>query len=461
MLITNGTLVTLGQQNEIIFDGALRIAGERIVEIGKTADLRRAYSDEEELDAEGRLVMPGLICAHTHFYGAFARGMAIPGEAPTNFPQILERLWWRLDKALDEEAVRYSALVCLVDAVRHGTTTLIDHHASPNAIDGSLDVIAEATLQAGVRASLCYEVTDRDGLDKAKAGIRENERFIRRISKSANQRTSESANQRINESANRQIGASFGLHASLTLSDETLEECVGVAHDLGVGFHIHVAEDKADQEDSLKRSGLRVVERLQKLGILGPQTIAVHCVHVNEHELELLHESGTHVVHNPRSNQNNAVGTADVPLMLQRGIRVGLGNDGFSNNMFTEMHACYLIHKLNKRDPRVMGADTVLKMTFAHNAEIAGMFFPGPLGVLEPGSLADVILVDYHPTTPLNAGNLPWHIIFGVDGTGVDTTIVGGKVLMRHRELLTLDEEAITARSRELAAQVWRRVTQT
>jgi len=444
MLITNGTLVTLGQQNEVVFDGALRIEGEHIVEIGRTADLRRMHPDEKELDAEGRLVMPGLICAHTHFYGAFARGMAIPGEAPTNFPQILERLWWRLDKALDEEAVRYSALVCLVDAVRHGTTTLIDHHASPNAIDGSLDVIAEATLQAGVRASLCYEVTDRDGLDKAKAGIRENERFIKRI----------------NESANRRIAASFGLHASLTLSDETLEECVGVARDLGVGFHIHVAEDKADQEDSLKRSGLRVVERLHKLGILGPQTIAVHCVHVNEHELELLRESGTHVVHNPRSNQNNAVGTADVPLMLDRGIRVGLGNDGFSNNMFTEMHACYLIHKLNKRDPRVMGADTVLKMTFAHNAEIAGMFFPGPLGVLVPGALADVILVDYHPTTPLNAGNLPWHIIFGVDGTGVDTTIVGGKVLMRHRQLLTLDEAKITARSRELAAQVWQRVGQ-
>jgi putative selenium metabolism protein SsnA len=442
MLITHGTLVTLDQQNEVISDGALRIEGERIVEIGKSADLQSAYPNEEVLDAEGRLVMPGLICAHTHFYGAFARGMAIPGEAPANFPQILKRLWWRLDKALDLEGSRYSALVCLVDAVKHGLTALIDHHASPNAIDGSLDVIAEATLQAGVRACLCYEVTDRDGLDKAKAGIQENERFIKRIDKSANQ----------------QIAASFGLHASLTLSDETLEACVGVARDLGVGFHIHVAEDVSDVRDSLDKSGLRTVERLQKLGILGPQTITAHCVHVNERELDSLRESGTHVVHNPRSNQNNAVGTADVPLMLEKGIHVGLGNDGFSNNMFTEMHACYLIHKLNKRDPRVMGADTVLKIAFAHNAEIAGLFFTGPLGVLARGALADVILVDYHPTTPLNAGNMPWHIIFGIDGTGVDTTIAGGKVLMRHRELLTLDEEAITARSRELAAQVWQRV---
>jgi putative selenium metabolism protein SsnA len=442
MLITHGTLVTMGQQNEVIFDGALRIAGEHIVEIGRTADLRRAHPDEEELDAEGRLVMPGLICAHTHFYGAFARGMAIPGESPANFPQILERLWWQLDKSLNLEGSRYSALVCLVDAVKHGMTTLVDHHASPHAIDGSLDVVAEATLQAGVRACLCYEVTDRDGADKMQAGIDENVRFIRRARKEANPLPA----------------GTFGLHASLTLSDASLEKCIAAAQGLDVGFHIHVAEDKADQEDSLKRSGVRVVERLQKLGILGPQTIAAHCVHVDDRELDLLRESGTRVVHNPRSNQNNAVGTADVPLMLERGIHVGLGNDGFSNNMFTEMHACYLIHKLNKRDPRVMGADTVLKMAFAHNAEIAGMFFPGPLGVLEPGALADVILVDYHPTTPLNAGNLPWHIIFGVDGTGVDTTIVGGKVLMRHRELLTLDEEAITARSRELAAETWQRV---
>ncbi|MDY7040769.1 MAG: putative aminohydrolase SsnA [Chloroflexota bacterium] len=442
MLITHGTLVTMNRHNEIIFDGALRIEGERIAEVGKTADLRRAHPDEKELDAEGRLVMPGLICAHTHFYGAFARGMAIPGEAPVNFPQILERLWWQLDKALDLEGSRYSALVCLVDAVRHGMTTLVDHHASPNAIDGSLDVVAEATLQAGVRACLCYEVTDRDGLDKMQAGVDENVRLITRARKEANPL----------------LAGTFGLHASLTLSDASLEKCAAAAQGMGVGVHIHVAEDKADQEDSLKRSGRRVVERLQKLGMLGAKTITAHCVHVNERELDILQETGTNVVHNPRSNQNNAVGTADVPLMLERGIRVGLGNDGFSNNMFTEMHACYLIHKLNKHDPRVMGADTVLKMAFGHNAEIAGLFFPGPLGVLESGALADVILVDYHPTTPLNAGNLPWHIIFGVDGTGVDTTIVGGKILMRHRELLTLDEEAITARSRESAAETWRRV---
>jgi putative selenium metabolism protein SsnA len=442
VLITNGTVLTFGQANAVINDGALLIEGERIADLGPTAELVAKYPAEERLDAQGKLVMPGLICAHTHFYGAFARGMAIPGKAPENFPEILEGLWWRLDKALWSDDVRYSALVCLIDAIRHGTTTLIDHHASPNVITGSLDIIAEATLQAGVRACLCYETTDRDGLDKAREGIAENGRFIADARKRGDPL----------------LAGTFGLHASLTLSDETLEECVGVAKVLDVGFHIHVAEDKADVKDSLKKSGLRVVERLNKLGILGPKTIAAHCVHVDAYEIDILRETDTRVVHNPRSNMNNAVGTADVLTMLKRGIEVGLGNDGFSNNMFTEMHVAYLVHKLSKSDPRVMGADQVMQMAFAHNARTAELFFPGPLGELSVGALADVILVDYVPTTPLTEGNFPWHIIFGVDGTGVDTTIVGGRVLMRNKELLTLDEEAICAKSQELAGKLWRRV---
>jgi len=443
MLILNGTLATMDDQNRLIPDGALLIKGDRIAAVGDSCDLQARYPGEQVLDAEGRMVMPGLICAHTHFYGAFARGMALPGEPPANFPEILEKLWWRLDKALDEESVRYSALVCLVDAIRHGTTTLIDHHASPNAIDGSLDVIAEATLQAGVRASLCYEVTDRDGEARRQAGIAENARFIAAVQ----------------AEANPLLGASFGLHALLTLSDETLEKAAAAAAALGTGFHIHVAEDLADQRNSFKRSGLPIVERLHRHGILGEKTIAAHCVHVDDTEVEILRETGSRVVHNPRSNMNNAVGTARLAGLLRQGIRVGLGNDGFSNNLFTEMHVAYLVHKMARGDPRAMPADAVLRMAFAHNAEIADLFFPGPLGQLSPGALADVILVDYFPTTPLDAGNLPWHVIWGIDGSSVDTTIVGGRVLMHHRELLTLDEAAITARSRELAAEVWQRMT--
>ncbi len=448
MLITHGTLVTMGTPNEIIPDGALYIKGEQIADLGPSAELEARYPAAERLDAAGRLVLPGLLCAHTHFYGAFARGMALPGEPATNFPEILEKLWWRLDKALWPDDVYYSALVCLVDAIRHGTTTLIDHHASQGNIAGSLDRIAEAVEQAGVRACLCYEVTDRDGEKATRDGITENARFIRL------------ARERQRQGDNR-IAATFGLHASLTLSDETLQTCVRLGQELGTGFHLHVAEDRADVKDSLRKSGLRVVERLQKAGVLGPSTLAAHCVHVDRIEIEMLLDSGTMVVHNPRSNMNNAVGTADLPWMLHIGIPVGLGNDGFSNNMFTEMAAAYLVHKQASGDPRTLPADQVIRMQWDHNARIARAFFPGlgdRFGQMAVGAPADIILLDYDPPTPLSAGNLPWHIIFGIDGSGVDTTIVAGRVLMRRRELLTLDEAAIMARARELAGKLWQRI---
>jgi putative selenium metabolism protein SsnA len=439
MLITNGTLATFGEDNQLIQDGALVVQGDHIQALGKTSELLEKYRDEETLDAGGKLVMPGMICAHTHFYGAFARGMALKTEAPANFLQILEYLWWRLDKALNPDDVRYSALVCLVDAVRHGTTTLIDHHASPQSVADSLDVIARAVDESGLRACLCYEVSDRDGEEVARQGLEENRRFIKQVH-------------------GDRLAATFGLHASLSLSDETLQQAVGIARELDVGFHIHVAEDKADVSDSLKEYGLRVVERLEKAGILGPKTIAAHCVHIDAFETDALRETGTNVVHNPRSNMNNAVGVADVLRLLRRGVNVGLGNDGFSNNMFDEMRTTYLLHKLAQKDPRVMGADQVLQVGIANNARIAGLFFPKPLGQLSVGAHADIILLDYVPTTPMDVGNLPWHLIFGMDGGQVSTTIVGGKVLMKDGELLTLDEEAICARSRELARKLWARM---
>ena len=438
MLVINGTLVT---ESDIIPDGALFIEGDRIADLGSTKELLAKYPGEELLDAQGMLVMPGLICAHTHFYGAFVRGMALKTEPPTNFPEILERLWWRLDKALTLEDVRYSALVCLVDAIRHGTTTLIDHHASPKAIEGSLETIASAVREAGVRACLCYEVSDRDGEEKATQALKENREFI------------EAARE---GKFGPLIAGTFGLHASLTLSDATLKKAVEAAE--GVGFHIHVAEDKADVQDSLKKSGLRVVERLNEMGILGERTIAAHCVHIDAYEMEILRETKTKVVHNPRSNMNNAVGAADLPGMLRRHIVVGLGNDGFSNNMFPEMKTAYLIHKHVQGDPQAMPAEEVVKIATRNNARVAKLFFPGSLGELSVGAYADIILLRYLPPTPLRGENLPWHIIFGMDGSQVDTTIVGGQVLMRGWRLVTLDEEAIFARAQELARDLWVRL---
>ncbi len=442
LLIANGKLVTWGEEARLIRDGALLVECGRIVEIGPTAELLRKHCEAEIVDAAGMLVMPGNICAHTHFYGAFARGMAIPGQPPRDFPDILRRLWWQFDRVLTAEDVRYSSLVCLLDAIKHGTTTLMDHHASPNALEGSLDVIAATVQDAGLRTVLCYEVSDRGGTEKAHAGIVENVRFIE----------STHAGE-----WDERIRGTFGLHASLSLSDVTLAACRDAAP-AGVGFHIHVAEHEADQQDSVEKSGVPVVERLKRYGILGPETIAAHCVHIDSAEVELLAETGTWVTHQPRSNMNNAVGVADVEELLRKGVRVALGNDGFSNNMWAEWKSAYLLHKVWQRDPRRADGETIMEMAVCNASALANQFFPSaPLGVLDAGAQADIIFVDYHPTTPLTADNLPWHIMFGFEASMVDTTICAGKILMRNRELLTMDEAEITARSRELAAAVWKR----
>lgn len=446
MLITNGTIVTLGTENKIIPNGAIYIEGDKIIEIGSTESLVSGYPVSERLDARGKLVMPGNICAHTHFYGAFARGMALPpGPPPRNFPEILQKLWWRIDRALTMEDSKYSALVCLVDAIKHGTTTLIDHHASPNAIDGSLDAVAEAVDETGLRACLCYEVTDRNGQEGANAGIRENVRFLKRVAQNAYGDT---------------VRGSFGLHAAFTVSDRTLERCHAELDGMNTGFHVHVAEDISDEDDSVQNHRVRVVERLNARGVLGAKTIAAHCVHVDVGEINLFKRTDTKVSHQPRSNMNNAVGVANVLGMLRYGVTVGLGNDGFSNNMFSEMKTAYLVHKSHQRDPRVMGADTVLEMAFANNAKICANFWEAPMGELSAGAYADVILLDYAPYTEMNAGNFPWHVIFGVDGSNVTHTICGGKILMKDRELVELDEDAIAAKAIELSKQVWKRTSE-
>ncbi|MBT3338145.1 MAG: putative aminohydrolase SsnA [Anaerolineae bacterium] len=441
MLITNANLITWGSENQILTGYAIYIKGDKIHEIAPEAELVQRYPNMTRVDARGQFVMPGNICGHTHFYGAFSRGMAIPGEAPKDFLQILDKLWWNLDKALLEEDVRSSALVCLVDAIKHGTTTLIDHHASPSFIDGSLDVVADAVTKSGLRASLCYEVTDRDGEAKMQAGIDENVRFIKRLQAQPESR----------------LAASFGLHAGLTLSDATLDKCAA-ALPSGSGFHIHAAEGLADQDDSLARSGLRVIDRLEKHGILGGKSIAAHAIHVDAREIEILADTGTWVTHQPRSNMNNAVGVSPVESLLRAGVKVGLGNDGFSNTMWDEWKATYLLHKSANGDPRRMGGYTVKELAIENNAALAKVFFPeAPLAEVSVGAFADLIFVDYHPITEMTAGNLPWHILFGFNESMITTTIVGGEILMKDRELLTLDEAEIAAKSREVSASAWKR----
>jgi putative selenium metabolism protein SsnA len=443
MIITNANIITFDNQNPLIKECEILIEGGVIKKIEKKGGVSQKYPDEPRVDAKNHFVMPGNICAHTHFYGAFARGLGIPGDAPDAFPAILEKLWWKLDKSLAAKDVEYSTKVCLLDAIKHGTTTLIDHHASPHAIAGSLDVIAESVLASGLRASLCYEVTDRDGKQLAEEGIKENIRFIELTAR--------------NQNFSSMISAMFGLHASLTLSDETLHRCRQLSPKQ-TGFHIHAAEHPVDEYDSLKRSGMRVIERLNRHGILGQKSIVAHAVHVDASEINLLRETKTWVTHQPRSNMNNAVGMSSVESMLDFGVRVGLGNDGFSNAMWDEWRTAYLVHKLWNLDPRRMGADRVVKMAVENNSELVNNLFGNiQVGKVQEGATADLIIVDYQPFTEMTAGNLPWHIMFGFRDSMVETTIVNGKILMEDRELKTMDEEKITREAMNTSRTVWKK----
>ncbi len=439
-LITNGTLIPLGSSQEVIQKGALYIKDDKIEDLGKTSDLVQKYPQvTKHLDANKKVILPGLICAHHHLYSTMARGFSPPGSPASNFQEILEKLWWKLDYALSEEDVYYSAIIPMIECIRNGTTTIVDHHASPNCCDGSLDKIAEATLDSGIRASLCYEVTDRH---KPGQGIIESERFLKRVS----------------EEKSPFLASCLGIHASFTVSDETLLRCREIAEKYQVGYHIHVAEGPGDVADSLSKYKVRPVERLVNRGICGEKTLFAHCIHIDEKEMDLLLQTKTTVLHNPESNMNNAVGVAQILKMMEKGIRVGLGTDGMSSHMPAQMRVAYLLHRLENKDPRVAFLEAP-KMLLENNPSIVNQQFPVKLGALEPGGPADLAIWDYCPATNLDFNSFLGHFIFAMPQATVDTTIVGGKILMQNKKLLSLDEERLCARSRELATELHRRIT--
>lgn len=435
----NGIVVTLGQKNRVLWNATVVTEGGLVAAVGNSSAMKQRFPDAESIDCSGQIVLPGFICTHHHFYSTMARGMSIPGEPAANFIQILERLWWKVDRALLEEDILLSAQLPLIDCIRNGTTTVIDHHASPSMRNGSLDLIEKAVRQAGIRGSLCYEVSDRNAPG---GGVEENYRFIKKVGK-----------------GDGQIAAMMGLHASFTLSDATIEQCIGIARDAGVGCHIHVAEDAADREDSLAKYNMPAVKRLNKLGLTGEKSIFVHCVHIDDAEMDILAATKTAVVHNPESNMNNAVGITPLLKLLKKGVLVGLGTDGMGSDMLVQMRCAYLLHRLANHDPRVAFMEAP-QLLLQNNARIAERQFGLQLGEIAEGCPADLVMLDYQPPTPLSEANFLGHLIFGLVDATVDTTVCKGQILMKGKEILSMDEERLAARSRELAPQMWKRLNE-
>jgi len=366
-----------------------------------------------DVDAGGALVLPGLVNGHTHLYSALACGMPPPPMNPTNFVEILEQIWWRLDRALDPESLRMSALVGALEAARSGVTVLFDHHASPNFIDGSLDVIAGALDQIGVRGLLCYEVTDRGGVAQRDAGVAENVRS----------------------------GHFIGGHASFTLGDDTLQKLGEAVAETGRGFHIHVAEDGADLDDG------DPIARYAEAGLLGPNAIIAHGVHLEQDALDRAAAAGCWLVHNARSNMNNSVGYAKLASGYDR---LAVGTDGIGCDVLTEARTAFL----KARDAGVNNAWDLPLRLLQGALTMAEQHTDRRMGRLQPGCPADVVLTSYVPATPMTSDNLVGHLLFGFDRAYITRVWASGREVWPGNE----DTSAIYAASREAAAALWQRM---
>ncbi|HMP88732.1 MAG TPA: putative aminohydrolase SsnA [Kiritimatiellia bacterium] len=434
VLIKNGILVTLDEQGDFFDHGAVLVEDETIAAVGDVGDA----SADRIIDANGRVIMPGFINTHHHLYSTLARGFSPPGEPASNFKQILERLWWKLDYALNEDDVYYSSMLPMVEAIHAGCTTIIDHHASPSCSFSSLDIIEKAFREAGLNGCLCYEVSDRNRVGE---GIEENIRFIKKC----------------RDDDDPQIKALFGLHASMTLGNATLERCATEGQTMGVGFHVHIDEAECDAEESLEKYGEAPVDRFVKAGIAGPGSIFAHGIHLDERGWNLLADTGCMMVTNPESNMNNGLAVTPLLELLHAGILVGLGTDGMSNNMIAQARAAYLIQRAVRRDPRVAFVEAC-RLLLDNNRLIAERIFPEGRGRLVEGYLADLIIMDYVPFTPFDPSTFYGHFLFGLVNAPVTMTMCRGRVLMENGIIHHLDEENIRRKAVEQARAMWKRI---
>lgn len=437
LVIGNGKLFTRNDEMPFVENGAVAIEGTKIAAVGETEAIKKQYGDAEFIDAKGGVIMPAFINTHEHIYSAMARGLSIKGYNPKGFLDILDGQWWTIDRHLTLEQTKYSAVETLISCIRNGVTTVFDHHASFGQIGGSLFTIADVAKELGVRACLCYEISDRDGMDKARESVMENAEFIRYALKDDTD----------------MIAGMMGMHAQFTISDATMELAAANKPD-EVGYHIHVAEGIEDLHDCLKKYGKRIVDRLMDFNILGEKTLLGHCIYINPHEMDLIKDTNTIVVHNPESNMGNACGCPPTMELVHRGILTGLGTDGYTHDMLESYKVANVLHKHHLCDANAAWGE-VPKMLFENNAAIANRYFKTPLGVLKEGAAGDVIVVDYNPPTQLDASNINGHILFGMTGRDVVTTVANGRVLMKDREIKVIDVEEAMAKCREESAKLW------
>ncbi|MFA5419445.1 MAG: amidohydrolase family protein [Bacteroidales bacterium] len=378
-------------------------------------------SQDEVIDCTGKLVTKAFAVGHHHVYSALARGMPVPPKQPENFLEILEYVWWNLDKALDKDMIEASALATAMACAKAGSTFVIDHHASPNAIKGSLEIIANAFDRVGVSHLLCYEISDRDGHEKAQLGLQETEEYL-------------NANQGL-----------VGLHASFTVGDETLKKAVNLMEKTNSGIHIHVAEDLADQLQCEREHNMRVVERLHQFGVLNaPKTILAHCLHLSENERSLIRNSPAWIVENAESNLNNHVGHF-------RGTNLGknimMGTDGMHSDMLRSAQAAFFA---GQEADQINVPEAYRRFRNVHYY-IADNHFAGD-------GDNNLVVLDYDSPTPVTAKNFQGHFVFGLSSNHIQHVISNGSWLVKNKRLTKVDEKAILAYTKEQALRLWDRL---
>ncbi len=410
---------------------------DTIVAVGKNAG--SAYPQAKVYDAAGKTIIPGLVCSHHHYYSGLSRGMLVQAGAQNDFIQVLKEWWWRLDRSLDEEAIYYSSLICSIDAIAAGTTTCIDHHASPSFISGSLETIAKGMREVGVRGATCYEVTDRNGgMDEVKAGVAENIAFAKSVDADRK------------DGKKPLVEAMIGGHAPFTIPDAGFALMKEACESSGRGMHLHVAEDKYDTVHSHHWYNKDIIDRLDSFGLLSDNTLLVHGLWLQESEIELLNERKSFLAHNPRSNMNNHVGYCHNLGQINKSV---LGTDGCGGNMFEELKIAFFKHK-DEGGP--WWPNDFVTMLSRGN-EILERYFGEQFGRIAPGYKADITILDYQSPTPWVADNAATHLVWGTSSNCVDSVMVEGRMVMEHRSF-NFDIQEIYAKAAEVAKRVWNKV---
>ena len=434
LLISGGMVLTFNQDREIWKNGAVAVAGDGVVAVGKSSDLVKEIEAKEELDASGCLVMPGLINLHTHAAMTCFRGLADDLPLQT---WLHQHIFPAEESHITEEIVYWATLLAIVEMIKSGTTTFCDGYFYE---DGA----AKAVVASGIRAMLAQGVIDfpAPGVPDPRINLKAAEAFVFRW-----------------RSKSPRLVPSIFCHSVYTCSPETLAGAKEICEEHEVFFQIHLAENQAELDETRQRYGYHPVEHLQTLGLLDARTLCHHSVRVKDKEMEIMARHGVGVSHNPESNMKLASGVAPLPQMLAAGIKVGLGTDGCASNnnldMFQEMDTAAKLHKVYQGDPALSSALQIAAMATVGGAAALGM--ADTLGSLEPGKKADLITIDLNQPHLTPMYEPCSHLVYAARGADVRDAVIDGKVIMRQRRLLEVDEQEVMARVREIADRIRKR----